>query len=400
MTTIRPIPDNFGVGFVSMTPLPQMADYTYKAEGRFHNYHVNENCWKWPLDYPDAPKYVVDAFSPNLNKHLHVGHLRNLALAKSLQVLFKNSRFVSMLGHSLGISPEAEKSLYEWLDFVGYKPEIYTDLEMSDKAVLICEKGEGDYKDCLVWKGPKGPEVIRKSDGKTTYAYHDLAFAQIVAPTHYLTGAEQQEHFQKLNLGDKHLSMGLVLDPVTKKKIKSRDGNALLATDAIRMVIDRLDETPEPKKLAWNILAWNFLHVVRSQNVSFNVEEWTKPEQAGLYITYTYARIASALSSVPFFGVENVRHHTILTERYFHEIDYNLLGYACYYPYWRNRATEQFDPVSVASYAHNLARMLGNAYHTEQIRGGRLAFIYAIRYTHEILGKCMLDLGMFPLTKV
>jgi arginyl-tRNA synthetase len=47
--------------------------------------------------------------------------------------------------------------------------------------------------------------------------------------------------------------------------------------------------------LGWNIVAWNFLSANRERNVKFIPSQWTKSDQPGLYISYTYARILKAL---------------------------------------------------------------------------------------------------------
>lgn len=147
-----------------------------------------------------------------------------------------------------------------------------------------------------VWDGPHGPVPVVRADGRPLYAYHDLVFAKEVAPTYYVTGQEQREHFKALGLEKHHLPMGLVLGP-DGKKLKSRDGTALPAVEAIGLVEANLNDTANKTKLAWNILAWNFLHVTRPQDVKFEVEKWTRPEAPGMHITYTHARIAKASGS-------------------------------------------------------------------------------------------------------
>jgi arginyl-tRNA synthetase len=132
------------------------------------------------------------------------------------------------------------------------------------------------------------------------YAFHDLAFAKLVGPTHYITGAEQKEHFASLGLGDKHLPMGLVLGS-DGKKLKSRASKEGVPADSpkaeaiMEEVMENLEDScPDKRKLAWNVLAWNFLTVARTQNVKYNPADWTKADAPGLYITYTFARVKKA----------------------------------------------------------------------------------------------------------
>src|SRR5271169_1397806 len=99
----RPLPDNVGVGFTDSKPL-DVKGCKYEVLGRFHNYYFTKENYAWPLPLRLASKIIVDGFSPNLNKQLHVGHLRNLALAKSLHSIYTGTeaKFIAFLGCSLG----------------------------------------------------------------------------------------------------------------------------------------------------------------------------------------------------------------------------------------------------------------------------------------------------------
>lgn len=406
---MRPLPSEQGFGFCTQEPVSSEIAEGYKLEtiGRYQNYHFTAENHSWPVKYDTPAAKKFDAFSPNLNKHLHVGHLRNLALANALSRIFSESEFVAMLGCSLGVAPGALDALNDWLSFTGYSPTRYSDTELVSKAGFNCfdgkfQDGTGEFAGTRVWAGKNGPVVVLRSNKTPTYAFHDLAFAHLVGPDYYVTGLEQKEHFENLGLGGHHLPMGLVLDPETGKKIKSRDGNALSGSDAIKMVVDKLNDTPEPKKLAWNVLAWNMLHAARSKNLKFEVDKWIKPESPGLYITYTVARVyrAFAASVDQPVGSGKDRIVQLPAAGDFKDQDVALLGYASYFEYWKNRAVELLDPVAIANYAHELARQLGGAYHDEKIADGRPSFRYAVLKAVEALESCMKLLGMFVLKEV
>lgn len=115
--SFHPMPLKFGVGFTSPEPI-ELTKFGVGSENLkqvpigfrhehvgqyYHNYHCTKEGWLWPFEYSNdpwvaqswKPIYVIDGFSPNLNKQLHVGHLRNLALAASLKDILWNSRFGS-----------------------------------------------------------------------------------------------------------------------------------------------------------------------------------------------------------------------------------------------------------------------------------------------------------------
>lgn len=385
----QPLPAHIGIGVSSFSRVEKLARLGFEERqvGIYWNYLFTKNAWELPANSEKTYGYIIDGFSPNLNKELHIGHLRNLALAKSLSKLFPGSRMVAMLGAAVGIDPGAERKLNEWFDFVDYHPEIYYDDRLILPESVVLEPGSGDQEGCLVWEGPNGPVIVQRSNGKRTYAYHDLAFTNTVHPTHYVTGEEQLDHFKSLGLGDKHLGMGLVLGALGKK-MSSRSGHDMSAREALDCLIERIKETPEPTKLAWNIFAWNFLKANREKNITFIPEQWTKPEHPGMYISYTYARVASALGDAQGSREE------------ISDNDVKLLGFASYKDHYLERARTFTSPAYVANYAHELATVITGAYCRERIADGRPGFQFAVRRAHRVLGECMDVLGMNLLQRV
>lgn len=408
---IIPMPIKFGVGFVSQNQLPPdlAGAYRYEQVGRYHNYHVTADKWDWPenqLRYYDI-EYIIDGFSPNMNKELHVGHLRNLAIARSLADIFGQDKFVALLGCSQGVKKAALEGWKWWTNFVNYHPKVYYDVvlpqdvietrnptsyELEENINNVAEGFNGGPK---LWDGPKGSMIVIRSNGSPLYAFYDLLFAKEVGPTHYITGHEQKEHFASLGLADKHLPMGLVLG-TDGKKMKSRTGDALSATEALSMITQHLRDLQEPKSLqvAWNIAAWNFLHAARETNLKFEVEKWVRPESPGMYITYTYARVSSALKPDRTIG-SIYDYHDPITED-----DAKLLGLSDQYNHYYNKSVQKMDPAPIANFAHDLAKALNVAYEKEKICGGREAFCLAIHHATGKLKACMDALGMFILEEI
>jgi arginyl-tRNA synthetase len=403
---LTPMPMKFGVGFVAESSLPTdlVAGYRYEQAGRYHNYHVTSEKWDWPVVLEHDPRrYVIDGFSPNLNKELHVGHLRNLAVANSLKRILTqfSPKFVALLGCSLGVKKMAVEGWKFWTQFVDYHPDVYHDLTLPQDVIETTKETDIELhsEGAEVWDGPKGKVMVKRSDGRPLYAYYDLLFAKEVGPTHYITGHEQKEHFENLGFADKHLPMGLVLGS-DGKKMKSRSGDSLSATEALSMVracLRGLDDERGPK-VAWNIAAWNFLHAARETNLKFQPEMWVRPEAPGMYITYTYARVRKALrTEYAHINPSSIKNNW---SGKVSEEDAKLLGLAEQYPYYHHKAVAQLDPAPVANFAHDLARALGIAYEREMIRGGRSEFVWTINHALYRLMQCMTDLGLFYIDQV
>lgn len=380
---ITPLPPKIGFGFTSDQKL-DIQGYDYKNVGIYHNYHVNVDNWKFPHNFSPPSNLIIDGFSPNLNKQLHIGHLKNLAVASALTEIVE-AKPVAMLGASLGINDGAMEALETWFDLARYKPKIYFDIELPEPKIETKDK-DG----CKVWTGPLGDVIVKKSNGDSTYAYHDLAFKEHVSPTHYITGSEQRSHFASLGLADKHIPLGLVLGK-DGKKLKSRDGEAFSAEDALNSVIEKLNPTDHPKLLAWNIICWNFNSSSMSKDIKFLPEQWINPDSPGMFISYTYARLKTALDKVDFevdlSEINELKHA-------------QLAGFAGYHKYWFQVAADKMEPCKLAHFSFDLAKMLSQAYEQERIVGGKKSFVAAVKFATEVLGECMCKLRMYELPRI
>lgn len=138
--------------------------YHYETKNGFHNYHFTAANFKLPVS-PEPPekKTVLEGFAPNLNKYLHIGHLKNLAEANALSHILQPCQPVAMLGASLGILPGALDDLHALFDFVGYHPQACFDTDLPT-GLVPTTPGSGKYAGCQVWQGPLGPVVVIKAN--------------------------------------------------------------------------------------------------------------------------------------------------------------------------------------------------------------------------------------------
>ena len=176
--------------------------------------------WEWPIK-PIPSKIVFDGFSPNLNKELHIGHLKNLVIASAITNI-TSAIPVAMLGAAKGINDSAVEAYKNWCSLANYNPKIYFDIELPPTSKILVD-GTNEYIGCKMFNDG----VIYKSNGESTYAAHDLSFAELVSPDFYLTGQEQSTHFKSLGLGNKHIPMRLVLgkDGTKMKSTIKKDGD-------------------------------------------------------------------------------------------------------------------------------------------------------------------------------
>lgn len=395
---IHPIPKGYGYGFcMRLSSGQQLPDFfnNYKIEkkGPFVNALFTPDNWSWPVKEDNkGESYIIDGFSPNLNKQLHVGHLRNVVLANALHHLFPKAKFVAMLGKSLGEIPEAEKQLDKLWEDIDYTPTKYYDTELCKtvKPKFTLHDGEGAQKGCKVWRGPEGDVIVIKSNGEPTYAYHDLLLHQEVTPTHYITGQEQRDHFKSLGLADRHLSMGLVVGK-DGKKIKSRDGSAKLISEIIADVVEVLDDrNTDVEKLAWNIIALNLLTVSCNQQVTYDPVAWCHTKNVGMAATYALARFHSIMTDmlVPYLD-EGVC-----------EEDMELLAWSEYLWYYVKMSRDRMSTTYLAEYICTLARKLNQLHASRKVVGGSNSLRLAVGRAFHSLKAAMQSLGLHILHHV
>lgn len=251
-------------------------------------------------------KYV-DGFSPNLNKHLHIGHMSNFIIAKAFQALDVGDEFISILGDTLDGEVKKHEAFQKYKFYCEMfeldVSEIYNASDMEYHGDLL-KDGEGDYKGTKIFDSGDEKIVGLKSDGSTSYFYQDMALAEkLDAPTLYLTGNEQNEHFKtlkKFNPNINHIGLGLVKlmkeDPedgkVKELKMSSRDGNVIYFEDILKECLDKFDNDYH---LSYNVLAGFILKTDPRKDKKINVELIDNAKNSpGLYLSYTLARLTSA----------------------------------------------------------------------------------------------------------
>src|ERR1035437_429438 len=152
---LRTTPDDMEFGFcVFGKPSEEIKEWSsihgFKLEesGQFTNIIFPKNFdFKHCFIQPEQFEYV-DGFSPNLNKHLHIGHLSNLVLAKAIQAMEIGKNYIAILGDTLTGEVTKEEALAayrKYCDDFNYKVHnVFMASEMKCEVDLTCE-GTGVY---------------------------------------------------------------------------------------------------------------------------------------------------------------------------------------------------------------------------------------------------------------
>lgn len=244
------------------------------------------------------PFEYLDGFSPNLNKHLHLGHVSNFVLAKAFQKMGISKQIIANLGDTLEgevNQQEALKTFYNHCQRFDYNIDkifFASQLQLSDS--LLLKDGTGDYLGTKIFSIGDQQIVGIKSSGDTSYFYQDVALAQILkGKTLYLTGFEQAEHFTNLKIlfpEVNHLPLGLVA--VKGKKMSSREGNVLYFNEILDLLKEKLGDDDQ---LIWNVLAGYILKSTPGTIKNIDLDQIDNVRQsAGLYLSYTLAKLKSA----------------------------------------------------------------------------------------------------------
>ena len=301
---LKTTPSQFGFNFcVFGKPTDEIKDWCNHwnlemiESGPYTNIIVNDK-FKISEAFNEYKVYdYIDGFSPNLNKHLHVGHLSNLVLANAFQKLGIGKKFVAILGDTLDGQVKKEDALESYYkncsDFEYKVDEILYASQMKLKNESLLIDGEDNYIGSKVFDLGDEKIVGIKSTGNTTYFYQDVALADYLnSPTLYLTGFEQDNHFKslkKIYSHINHLGLGLVL--LDGKKMSSSEGNIIYLQDFIDGLMKLFNNDI---KLVYNIIAGQILKSAPSSNKSIDTKLIGNPKLSlGLYLSYTMAHIKS-----------------------------------------------------------------------------------------------------------
>lgn len=247
----------------------------------------------------DNPEYFhyLDGFSPNLNKELNLGHLANLIIAKAIYSFNIAITKIAIYGDTLADKETNDLALnrvHEYQSLFDYIPDIeYFASQMIYPSFLLT-KGKDEYEGTQIFNIDGDKIVGIKSDGSTSYFCQDVALAVCLnKPTLYITGKEQNGHFQSLKRLFPHIThLGIGLVAINGLKMSSRLGNTILIKQLIE---DLSDSFNNDKHLIYNVIAGHILKSSPDTAKNIVLSDITNPKTSkGLYLSYTIARLKSA----------------------------------------------------------------------------------------------------------
>ena len=277
-----------------------------------------------------------DGFSPNLNKDtLHIGHLTNLVIAKSFQKLGIAKQFNALLGDTVTGIKNIQKAVDNYLELcsdIDYLPVLHFASEQNVKHIPLYD-GTNEYEGTKVFHIDDEKIVGIKSNGVSSYFYQDVAFAEKYDAQLYLTGLEQNNHFntlKKLFPNINHVGIGLTT--LNGKKMGSSIGN-VISIDEVMECYREFDN-----KLAYNILIGNVLKYEPKSSKDVSTSNLKDVNASiGLYLSYTLARFKS-------------------TGIYYTNTRTNMLNYKHYL------SIEKLAPNILLTYLHELCRDMNSLY--------------------------------------
>ena len=245
-------------------------------------------------------KYL-DGFSPNLNKHLHIGHFSNLVLAKAFYNLGFANEKIAILGDTLEGEVSKEEALAVLLDICNKFEYDINQVFMASEMKLeklfgyyCMQDGTEEYEGTKIFEIGDKKIVGIKSDGTTSYFYQDCVLAcTLNDSTLYLTGNEQTQHFELLKEKFPHIKhIGLGLVKSKSKKMSSRFLNVIWMKDVLEYLMETFDNN---EKLCYNVFAGLILKSTPKSDKNIDFDEIKNPlNSQGLYLSYTLAKLKSA----------------------------------------------------------------------------------------------------------
>lgn len=400
--TFKIIPEHLGkgFGFCVYGDLSKEIEQ-FAKECNFRIEKVNEKYTNFlPTDKTDFTKMFpeqsnfkfMDGFSPNLNKHLHIGHFSNLVLAKAFQCLGVSEKYVSILGDTLTGEVSKEDALNKFKEYCkefNYKVDniLFASEMKFDESKLT--EGSGEYEGTKIIESGDTKIVAIKKDGSTSYFYQDIALAQLLNDkTLYLTGYEQENHFKTLKEifpFVNHIGLGLVKYQAQNKmdgrdnkpsgKMSTRLGNVIFMSD---LLDDLTYEFNGNRLLAYNIFAGYILKNNPSSDKVFSMSTIKNPKNSpGLYFSYTVARLKSA-------GVEMSGQKNFFKQ----ELQYNFL-----------KSKSSLNPIYLFNALSDLCKEINALYTTHHIAGNEEnKKMFGLLLSDLNFG--MKKLGMFEIDKV
>jgi arginyl-tRNA synthetase len=282
-------------------------------------------------------------------------------------------------------------------DKVYYESDIYklgkNIVEEGVKKQIFYKRDDGAIEVDLTEYG-MDKKVLIRADGTSIYITMDLALAKLkfqdfpkTVKSIYVVGSAQEYHFKVLFkilelLGYKnidayyHLSYGMVR--LSQGKMSSRHGNVVNADDLIKQVVDLAKEEigkrqsksddERATKIGLGALKYYLLHVGPKKDIIFDAEKAVSFEgDAGPYIMYTYARMASIKSKCKNQNAKWKIKNQKLTTTKLNKEERGVVNKLSQFRTVLQWAGTEYNPAILAHYLFELSTSINSFYHKHQV---------------------------------
>ena len=329
----------------------------------------------------DAPLVMIEYSSPNTNKPLHLGHVRNNLLGWSLSKIMEANFYVAFDKHYR----EECKALAEQYKAEGMKEE-EAEEKAKQEAPLIKEAHQ------MLVKWEQGDPEVRALWTKMnawvyagfdeTYKALGVSFDKIYYESNtYLEGKRKVEEGLEKGLffrkEDGSVWADLTDEGLDQKLLLRADGTSVYMTQDIGTAEMRFNDFPIDKMIYvvgneqnyhFQVLSLKYfiLKVDARKNMMFNpAESIDFNGNTGPFIQYTYARIRSIMRKAQDAGL--TLPDALSTDIALNEKETELVQKMSEFGAAVADAGQNYNPAGIANYCYELTKLFNQFYHDYSI---------------------------------
>jgi arginyl-tRNA synthetase len=366
--------------------------------------HVAKSIWGiMNLKDGDIPRGVEQEFFADIYQKVSQKAKENERIREEIEEIKqkienKQEEIWEMLKKTKNLSLSSIRKILKELDVYHHQTYFESDLIERGQKIIdelleygIAEEGEKGAIIVDLEKYHLDTAIVRKSDGAGLYITGDLALAEKKFETYpnidesiYITGNEQQHHFQQLfkilelygfNKKMTHIGYGLI--SLKSGKMSSREGDVITYNELKTRVYKKLEQETASRHKDWTeekisnvaekltlaVLKFDLQKHESKKNITFDIEEATNFNgYSAPYVLYVYARINSLKEE----SIPNPSPELDLSQLN-HSLAEKLIIKMIRLEEVIDTAFDNYDPAKITKYCFELAQLFNDYYSHCQI---------------------------------